>query len=868
VATTQEFYRLRGRNVRFSTQLQSLAKGMYLTDQNIPEGFARVLVNYDIDDTGSCIKTKKGRNLHVAIPYAGYHNLGKMHITDYIYTYNQAVDEVEDIKDLIMSFGTYDTLSNQFKDYYIPDTADQNLLKTPVFVSKLKITTDTSVYDSDDQVIEPGEITEQVVDDGWALYCDRGAEDFNTIENENIGYITARTIKNAYAFDKKVVQDISLPISTVLSNEVYTFSAPMVSFKNYPSNTEKNAFDSLSKPRLTKFQVYNDNGTQKVRRYVIEPKDINPTQIQASGFNMLSEDPFVSHDVEGGAPRILGIIPYKERDSDIPVFSWAVGETYATRVYYQYLLPNTTYEYKVELADATQPQLSYTTITDWTTFQTSTELWVNLNMQYSASAYRISIRVENQSNTESVLPRTFQCGIDEYNQLDPKEFKLDTAKGMISWFGCLGVYGVKDAPNTIFFSDVNDVSYFPFPDNIINFDNEILAVFNYLDMLLVITTDSISLVIIGDSIATCTQKKVMTNIFIPEIDAVNTVILKDQIFFKTDTQLYVLKPNMYTSDATDLKHFTNSTAVANYTIHFTKETLNILNKVYRHLWYQESALKRRLVHFTDFDVLNVESTVKNEEVHYVYTIRPYIEEKTFGRLNLHLVYNTVTRSYRLYLIGIGEDNVSYTSRLYRNKQSGVFYEVIPYNLETESNVLIVKESLQGRDDNVVHNDWQLTPNYNNYNYFDTGNIDINDTPNKRFRELQMNIVSKEQSKIRFYADIKIDGKLNIDSTEYEIQNITDTTDPEYGLIYVIPKATDDYHKIITAYGDTTLEDKDQELIKYWEVDLSAFPDLEMATIKLKLFGKGRRASFQALCSDLKNYELSTFVWVYRIMNVR
>ena len=132
----------------------------------------------------------------------------------------------------------------------------------------------------------------------------------------------------------------------------------------------------------------------------------------------------------------------------------------------------------------------------------------------------------------------------------------------------------------------------------------------------------------------------------------------------------------------------------------------------------------------------------------------------------------------------------------------------------------------------------------------------------------MNIVSHEQSKIKFYADVKIDNKLNIDSTEYEVQHITDPSDPEYGLIYVIPTATKDYHKIMTAYRDTTLEDEDQELVKYWEIDLSAFPDLEMATIKLKLFGKGRRASFQALCTDLKNYELSTFTWVYRIMSVR
>ena len=87
MATTQEFYRLRSRSVRIPTQLQSVSNGMYLTNQNMPEGYVKVLVNYDIDDTGACIKTRKGRSLLTTIPYAGKHRLGKMHLTDYIYTY-------------------------------------------------------------------------------------------------------------------------------------------------------------------------------------------------------------------------------------------------------------------------------------------------------------------------------------------------------------------------------------------------------------------------------------------------------------------------------------------------------------------------------------------------------------------------------------------------------------------------------------------------------------------------------------------------------------------------------------------------------------------------------------------------------------
>lgn len=862
MATTQKFYRLRQRNVRYSTQFQSISKGMYLTDQIMPEGFSKVLVNYDIDDTGSCIKTRKGRNLHDTIPYAGHNRLGKMHITDYVYTYNEPADEVEDIKDLIMSLGTYGFIREYVGDATIdiPDFA-----QVPMFVSNTKITTDTNVYDGE-TIVEPGTITTAVSKELWALYCNKGSEDFYTIENENIGYISARTVKNAYVFDKKVTRDLGYPISTVLFNEVYAFSGNSIEGTIYTANEERNAFTSLSKAALTKLQIRKTSSGYKMRRFVIEPKTVNPTEAASIGYNMLSEHPYLLEDVDGGAPRVLSLVLYSNSSSDIPTLSPDIGQSYALRVYYQYRNTGQTYQYKLEIIDAQSSDSSYTTVTDWTNFTTGQPLYLDVNLPYTATDYQVSIRESNQSATTSKLNRTFFT--DNREKYENREFDLTTAKGMISWQGSIGVYGVKDAPAAIFFSDVEDPGYFPYPNNTIFFDNEILAVHNYLDMLLVITTDSIILVQVGTPISLSSQKKVMTNIFIPEIDAMNVVILKDQIFFKTDTDFYVLKPNKYTSDATDLKNFTNSTAIANYTIHFTQETLKILNRVFRPITNEESKLRRRTVRFTDFDVINIESAVKNEEVHYVYTIVPYIEEKSFGNLDLHLVYNTVTRSYRLYLVGVGDDNVSHTAKLYRNKQSGSFYEIIPYNLEDSANILIVKEALHGRDDNIIQGDWQLTPYYNNYNYLDTGNVALDDTFNKRFRELQMNVINREQSKIRFYTDVKIDGKVNVTSTRYEIQNVTDPDDPDYGLVYVIPEEVDCLNTMMVAYGDTTLEEEGLDLTKFWEVDLSKFPDLEMATIKLKLWGKGRRATFQILCTDLKEYELSTFVWVYRIMNVR
>ena len=866
MATTIKSYRLRGRNVRWSTQLQSMANGMYLTDQNIPEGFAKVMVNYDIDTTGSCIRTKKGRNLHETKLYTGdKYNLGPMHLTDYIYTYNQEVSEINDIKDLLMSFGKYSKLSDYIDPTQITIPANHDKAG---YMSRLIINTDNSVYDDEGEVITPGEVVTERTDGLWALYCDRGSESFNKIHNDNIGYVSARTIKNAYVFDKKVVNDLGLPIYTVLNNETYAFSGDIVEATYVPSNSEKNTFNSLSDTALTKLKVYEhtvDDYRHSIKREVIEPRNVSVTEAQTEGFNMLKESPYLFNDVPAGAPKVLGFFLYPDINADIPIYTPTVGETYSCRIYYQYMQAGETYQYKVTLADATNSDSQVDTIIDWTNYNSGDPLNFDVKIPYVKTDMHVYIRKASQTSTESTSNYVWDSTAEP---IDLKEYDLTTAKGMISWMGCIGLYGVKEAPETIFFSSIENPSYFPYPNNTIAFDNEILAVHNYLDMLLVITTDSIYIVTVGNSIRGSILRKVMTNIYIPEVDAINAIVLKDQIFFKTDTQFYVLKPNKYTSDATDLKNYTNSTAIAHYTIHFTEETLKILNRVFRPITNEESKLRRKTVHFTDFDVTNIQSMVKEEEVHYVYTIIPYIEEKQFGNLDLHLIYNTVTRSYRLYLVGIGNDYVSHTAKLYRNKQSGAFYEVFPHNKETSADMLIIKESLKGRDDDVIMDDWHLTPYYNNYNYIDTGNVALEDITNKRFRELQMNIVNKEDSRIRFYTDVKVDGKLNVTSTRYQIENVTDPDDPDYGLVYVIPTEVDELKTMMVAYGNTALECEEQELVKYWEVDLSAFPDLDTATIKLKLWGKGRRVAFQMLCTDLKNYEITSLVWVYRTMNVR
>lgn len=872
MAITQEFYRLRGRNVRYSTKLNTMSNGMYLTEQIIPEGYAKVMVNYDIDDTGSNIRNREGRDKLSEILYPGAHKFGPMHITDYLYAYNENANEVESIKDVLLTYGDYADIREYTGDV-------DNAPNKKVYISKAIIHTDERVLDGDDTVIEDGPVYDTTYDNIWSLYCDRGSEDFNKATNTDLGFVSARTIKNAYAFDKQIINDLGKPISTVMNNEIYAFTGDVIRADVHPAQIERSTITNFPDPSLTKIMLKKTNAGYELRRQVLEPKVISPTEGANVGFNLLSDSPYVFYDVEGGSPYILGILYYTLDTPDIPVVQPGLNIPYNMRIYYQYRSDQVLMQYKIRIKDALS-DADYTTLLDWTDAPNDngiaggTPISYQITLPYSKTIVEITLREKDNTASEVVSSELHDTINADTTEL--REYNLSTAKGMINWQGCIGLYGVEDAPNTIFFSSVLDPSYFPFPQNHVDLDNEILAVHRYLDMLLVITTDGVWLLKPGNSIIQTTQKQILANVFIPELDAINTVILKDQIFFKTDTRFYVLKPNTYTSDATDLKNFDNSTAIANYTVKFTKETLDILNKVYRPITEMQSKIWRQSVKFTDFDVLDTQSVIKYSDVHYVYTIVPKITAtikvngveqevtETYGRLNLHIVYDTVTRSFRLYTIGIGEDDVAHSALLYRNKQSGTYYEIIARNSNDTAAVGIVRKSGDIVTDNIQLLGQDLTPYYNNYQFIDTGHIALDDTYLKRFREVQFNLVNKEHTINKFYSDFKVDGRLRISSTEYEVQQITDLTDPEYGLIYVVPTSSEN----LMLYGDTSLDCEEVEVPQYWQLDLSKFPNLTVTTVRLRTLGKGRRGSLELLNISLKKFNLSSMVWVYRIMNVR
>lgn len=894
MAKTQKSYRLGRRNPRYTTKLNTFANGMYLTNQIIPEGYAKVMVNYDIDDTGSHIKPRWGRESIQVLDYTSP-ELGPAHLTDYVYAYNADKTIVEDIKDIVLSYGRYTSLID------LSPTMAGVTYKRSIYISKMDAHEDNTFYNKvNDEwiVIEQGTQRDYTLAEFWGLYYYKDTEQFKDMVNRDVGYVCARTISHAYAFDKPFKAPVGRPIGTVLNNEIITFGNQDFKYYAYTRNPERNYFENFRNPELMKIIVRNDgNNSYRIERQPIQTKRLNIIEAGYNGFNMLSDSPYDGfYDEFGGALSVLGMLAYKQNTNQ-PRFSPSVGETISLRI--SYACPNTgqTIKAKIEIADGSASSPTFEVLENFThTFVSATDTphYYDLVAKYKTTLVRVTLRLGDDSTTDDSGIYWITCDNEYYANVNAGNFDLSTCTGMFNWQGCVGVYGVESAKDTLFFSDVENPGYFPYPNNIMQFDNEVLAVHNYLDHLLVVTVDSVWLITMGNSIITSNQKRILANLHIPEIDAYNLVVLKDQIFFKTDTQFYVLKPNQYTSDSTDLKNYINSTAIANLTNNFTESVIMMLNETYKPIWQKYTKEKKAQIRFTDFDVLDTRSIIRNEEVHYIYSITPHlnaieipdrynleeydndeyihevdipdiIDDIVLENLNLHFVYNTLTRSWRMYMCVTGNDFVYFNPIIYKDKQSGSFYEFFPFSYpNTDSSKLIVaKQTYDWVTDQLEVPGWKLTNSYDNYNYIDTGNIAIDDAFTKRFREVQFNIMDMEHTSIRMFADFKLDGHERVSATRYILQHITDVEDPDYGQVWITPVEETN----VTIYGDSVLADNTENL-DYWDIDLSRFPDLNVATVRFNLMGRGRRGSLQLLNTSLKRYQLSDLNWVYRVMSAR
>lgn len=967
-------YKQAGRQARIQTREGNFSGGMLFSDKPMSDGYNKVLVNYDIDVTDGTIKSRKGYQTHLiysedrikALPLSN---------TNSTVTYKDVWGDIVDsdasfsanLQTMMTSEITLDWLLGRsvLVDYSIVTThiAPYNKYLACVFLEKyynraiiVYIPYDadpskgsTIKYDLRVGILSAGTLPRSVQEhnitgtfipryrDMDKIYGDTRYDDPTQVCWTDPGYLNLNPIagqKAKHSYAAKV-------LGTFAWNQNYYY---FTKHTNALDNTKVSELHYIGLPELNAFdETYKVNhpcniqdlkiqdAARSLYSYRVTPYTPNPAEAATSGFNMLSDNPYMFTD-KHGAPRILGIIPYEQNNLNKIILEPVINKNMTLRCYYSLpSKPEHPYRIKWEWREvgATEWTLMQDKVYD--TFETLAPLTCDFMSPVEQLILRVTITdtedvtTDSNNNKIETTVSTTAVGLNFITEpsenLKTEHYDLGTGKGMVMWQNRLAVWGVENAQNILFVSATDNPEYFPYPNNIDFFNENIIGIKPYGADLLVFTGTSIYRLTDNVDGKGWTKTLVQKNLNLKEEDVANYQIVKNMFYFKSGDYPYMLVPKSsnIVGDTTiapignSIKQFYDS---------FNKNVLNTLAKV-----TQNNVLERLdYVNITLDDCLaHSYSYVKDYKVYtvYVYDMKKYITGKASEEYISNVGYQGYNFSLERYMhYALIYDTQSYTwsTQYYEapyilypcslNNVGETLFISLKYNdypstvgMETISfqtcNYIYTKQVDTAEDkhlayytgtSNLVYTT-EYTPEYAlsktnkkkiiyniNHQYLDTGyriltsNVDLK----KRFREMQISINNASQKALTFYTAFIVDGNLRKDMQGYTTKTIIDPEDPRTGVLlverpYIDPKylpsvpelvvSVEDYINPDVTPGDTTLDDS-------FVLDGSQFPDLAYWKIRVDVSGKGYTPRLQILSTNEKEYSILSLNWVYRTMNSR
>ena len=497
--------------------------------------------------------------------------------------------------------------------------------------------------------------------------------------------------------------------------------------------------------------------------------------------------------------------------------------------------------------------------------------------------------VDNPENEEYVLS-TNTIGLslvsDELANtlnIDANSFDLGKCTGMCEWEQRLVLWGVPGALNTLFVSDVNNPTFFPYPNNVDMFPDPIIAVHNYGDELLVLTTSALYRLVWDTEGTGWSHKLVQQNLHVTEEDTYMSCVIKNMFFFKSGEYFYMMVPKASSTGSVrgEVTIAPISKIIENLLDNFHQEVYNLIKVIVD---------RQDLADFTD-KLVNYFSYVDNTRVvvNYVYaldntdtgTTTQSIANSKY--LYVQLIYDTDARTW--YMRAFEAAHMLHASHADAIQQDR-FVDVTPA-LNGEQLVLQYYKFINLTDSSIQY----ITDNgafknadkcIKNYQYIDTGNREINTELKKRFREFQFKIKNNTSTNLGFFTSFLIDGSLRKDLQHYSPRFLLDPTTNEVMVVVerVLDTATMTYNttrvervlvpeRMLQDNGELTptilAEENDPDR---WVLNQSAFPGRTLWKIRMPISGKGLTPRVIMLSTNEADYEILGHAWAYRTMNAR
>ena len=583
------------------------------------------------------------------------------------------------------------------------------------------------------------------------------------------------------------------------------------------------------------------------------PNEITAVQAVNYGYNMLLPEPytFTNKVTQTSAIILDGLIPYDVNGNLIT--SCRQGTEITFRLAYRYPQTHVTngkqYYVQWELcntddAEGTTQVLQYArqsqaynpgdTIeytvknTTYTSFTLICKIYDKAD--YDALTFESFIMDGLNTQPLNTLTVSYSYLTAESNasalNLAAQTYDLGTAEGMCTWQQRLVLWGVQGCRNTIWISEVNDPSYFPYPNNIEVFDSDIITCVRYKTSLLVFTENALyQLDFSAEDGLTLKSSIIQERLTMERADCSTIIPIQNMVFFKNGNYYYMLVPGKYGTNQ------------------YGELTLAPISTPINEIFDDFPKFLKEMYGDGEVSIIDWWCYLEGNYFRACYKLTQNTDV-----WDLVFQYDTKTRTWVLHEYEFGQ---------YRTKQwiSSVTADSIFINLRasdwqnrTASIDLLQADPTTSVDDNRVVSKQPVVGR------IDTGERSILPTLVKKFRQLQFTTTTEDVVHIGCIVNSENQYSKNM---------------PE--------QLEDDTMYFSDVTGNAELEISDSKPIRWTQVEWNAMrrvSDEAHKTITknmrccIPMNVRGRLCRFQLIVSGTDRPEVGQFTWVYRLKSGR
>lgn len=605
-----------GRRKREATLLTEFTAGMMFSDSPLQAGFSKTLVNYDFSKNNNALMPRAGlRTIDVLMP-------------DMV---NESESDFHSDDDIMLK-ASRDCVESDGKTYRQLIFGDKSSHK--IWVSTINV--------------------ENILGEGST---DKLAKDvIYSIKAELMETEDEPSDCSFFEPDNAEIHGVKLSDNVFVSSLVgsFAYGNSFYFIDGYSNKLMKTVFNA---------------NTEMYEFDEVDVIDRDPGEAVTYGYNMLAGSNayvFKNSTTDSSVINLQGIMPYTADGTDKLLMTPKQNELVKFRLYLNGnpLAQHHTYKFIwqwrtmdsdewidiVPFNDAVAYELVTTTGSGIVQFNDGTNTIPYMEITFTPPSKDIMVRVQ-AINTNDEDPTTdfgyttvehaitvgFDFSADSYglnSNMEQNVYNLFTSTGVAFWKNRLVLYGCKDDPTILWISDVNEPGYFPYPNNIGIFDEPIIFVKEFMETLLVFTTDKLYQLKLDEEGNGWTTTLIQSNLLINPWDRHLIQTVRNMVFFKSGNYYYMVVPKA-SSTTGELTLAPISNSITEFFNFFSKNVESLMYDVFD---YTVDPDNFNLVHYYNF--------LDYEDMHNMY-VYEYTEDDVTNYFHFDLVYNTVARSWRI-----------------------------------------------------------------------------------------------------------------------------------------------------------------------------------------------------------------------------